>query len=140
VSTANLSSDDDEPIWMFHSSGVYNVNSFYAIVNNMGVVLVHTPAVSKLDIPPRIHVFLWLLANNKLLTRDNLAKRRHVEDKSWLFCSESESVHHLFFDCFATKLVWPIIFDLLHVDVGLNFESVARWWIILVITQIMLLV
>jgi hypothetical protein len=60
VSTANLSSDDDEPIWMFHSSGVYNVNSFYAIVNNMGVVLVHTPAVSKLDIPPRIHVFLYV--------------------------------------------------------------------------------
>ena len=28
----------------------------------------------KLKVPPRIHIFLWLLANNKLLTRDNLAK------------------------------------------------------------------
>ena len=28
----------------------------------------------KLKVPPRIHIFLWLLANNKLLTGDNLAK------------------------------------------------------------------
>jgi hypothetical protein len=30
-------------------------------------------------------VFLWLLANNKVLTRDNLAKRRAVNDKTCLF-------------------------------------------------------
>jgi hypothetical protein len=40
-----------------------------------------------------------LLSNNKTLTRTNLVKRRHVEDKSFLFCSEQETVSHLFFDC-----------------------------------------
>jgi hypothetical protein len=39
-------------------------------------------------IPPRVHIFLWLLANNKILTRDNLAKRRREEDDTCMFYSE----------------------------------------------------
>jgi hypothetical protein len=45
----------------------------------------------KIHVPPRIHVFLWLLANNKILIRDNLAKRKEIDDKLCLFCSENES-------------------------------------------------
>ena len=37
--------------------------------------------------PPRIYIFLWLLSNNKTLTRDNLAKRRNVEDSGPLSIS-----------------------------------------------------
>ena len=129
MSTVSLSGEDDTPIWMFHSSGVYNVRSFYAIVNSRGVVPVHTPAVWKLHVPPRLHVFLWLLANNRLLTRDNLAKWRHVDDISCLFCSEPKTNHHLFFDCFVAKLIWPVVSSMLGVDVGSDFESVARWWL-----------
>ena len=114
---------------MFESSGLYSVRSFYGIINSRGVVPMHTPAVWSLNIPPRIHVFLWLLANNKLLTRDNLAKRRDVEDLSCLFCSENETCHHLFFDCFVAKLIWPVIHELFGVQVGNDLESVARWWI-----------
>jgi hypothetical protein len=43
------------------------------------------------------HVFLWLPANNKVLTRDNLGKRKQVDDKICLFCNEPETVIHLFF-------------------------------------------
>jgi hypothetical protein len=117
------------PNWMLESSGQYSVRSFYAIVNDQGVVHVHTPAVWQLDVPPRLHVFLWLLANDKLLTQKNIAKRRHVDDLTCLFCSESETCRHLFFDCFVVKLVWFGISDLLNVSIGSDFESVARWWL-----------
>jgi hypothetical protein len=127
--SVSLSLDEDMPIWEFHESGQYSVSSFYAIINNRGVVPVHTPAVWKLNVPPRLHVFLWLLANDRLLTRDNLAKRRPVTDGSCLFCSEAESSRHLFFDCFVAKLVWEVISELLNTSVGSDFESVARWWI-----------
>jgi hypothetical protein len=39
---------------------------------------VFTPVMWKIGVPPRLHIFLWLLANDKILTRNNLAKRRHV--------------------------------------------------------------
>jgi hypothetical protein len=44
-----------------------------------------------------LHIFLWILANNKFLTRDNLAKRNNLDDVSCLFCTDFESVHNLFF-------------------------------------------
>src|SRR4051812_18780695 len=106
VSTIGLTSEDDEPIWIFHSSGSYSVSSFYGVVNNRGIIPVHTPIVWQLKVPPHLHIFLWLLANNKTLTRDNLSKRRHVEDKTRVFCSENKSVNHLFFYCFVAKMVW----------------------------------
>jgi hypothetical protein len=38
-----------------------------------------------------------------LLTRDNLSLRRKDEDQSCLFCSEAESVIHLFFECVVAR-------------------------------------
>jgi hypothetical protein len=40
-----------------------------------------------------------LVANNKNFMRDNLSKRKSLDDMSCLFCSEYESVSHLFFSC-----------------------------------------
>jgi hypothetical protein len=59
--------------------------------------------------PPRVHFFLWLLSKNKLLTRDNLGKRRRVDDKTCLFCNELESVHHLFYECVVARRIWEAI-------------------------------
>jgi hypothetical protein len=59
------------------------VRYFYGIVNNGGIVPVHTPVVWKLHIPPRIHIFLCFLTNDKRLTRENLCKRRNANDASY---------------------------------------------------------
>jgi hypothetical protein len=99
ASSLSLSNEDDEPVWQIHSLGIYSFQSLYRIINFRGVTPVYIPAVWKLGVPPRIHFFLWLLSNNKLLTRDNLEKRSKVEDITCLFCQEPESVAHLFFGC-----------------------------------------
>ena len=86
-------------------------------------------AVWKLIVPPRVHIFLWLMSKGKLLTRDNLVKRKHLNDKSCLLCSEEESIYHLFFDCCIAKRMWSVVNNLLNWYVGEDLESVARWWI-----------
>lgn len=74
------------------------IQSLYAVINDRGVRQVFTPVMWKVIIPPRIHIFfVWLLADNKVLTRDNLSKRKNLDDKTCLFCSEYETMHHLFF-------------------------------------------
>jgi hypothetical protein len=95
--TVSLSKDFDTPIWHLDPSGVYSVQSFYRRVNEGGVHVPHLAAIWKIQIPGCVQVFLWLLAQNQLLTRDNLAKRRVVPDPTCLFCTEPESVFHLFF-------------------------------------------
>jgi hypothetical protein len=68
-----------------------------------------TPAVWKLNIPPRVQFFLWLVSKDKILTRDNLGKRRHVSDPTCLFCLEQESISHLLFFCVVAQRTWSVI-------------------------------
>lgn len=90
---------------------------------------VHVSAVWGLKIPPRVHFFLWLVIKNRALTRDNLAKRRKVEDQNCLFCLEKESIHHVFFDCVVDKQCWCIMSDILGCSVGENMTNVGKYWL-----------
>jgi hypothetical protein len=87
--------ESDAIIWHFNSSGRYSVQSLYDVVNDRGIRQAYTLVMWKIEVPPRLHIFLWLLANDKILTRNNLAKRRHVEDGSCLFCANLEFASHL---------------------------------------------
>ena len=90
---------------------------------------VYKHVVWKLQIPPRVQIFLWLLAKNRILTRDNLAKRREVTDPPCLLCDEKESISHLFFHCCVAKNVCEFVSGWLSRIIGTDFESVAALWL-----------
>ena len=76
ASNISLNNEEDTSVWKFTSNGQYSVQSLYAVLSFRGVMPIHIPAVWQLNVPPRVHIFLWLLYNNKLLTRDNLQKKK----------------------------------------------------------------
>jgi hypothetical protein len=80
AASLELNNEDDEPVWQYNSLGVYSSQSLYRVINFRVVLPMFVPVVWKLRVPPRIHFFLWLLSNDKLLIRNNLEKRRKVED------------------------------------------------------------
>jgi hypothetical protein len=80
-------------------------------------------------VSPRLHFFLWLLSKNKLLTRNNLEKRRHLDDRSYLFCAEDESVDHLFFECVVAKRAWAIVCSVIGFELGSDYLSIANMWL-----------
>jgi hypothetical protein len=125
----NLTEEEDSIMWSFSSSGQYSVQSLYAIINHRGVTPVFGHTVWNLNIPSRVQFFLWLLSSNRLLTRDNLAKRREVNYPTCLFCDEQESISHLFFQCCVAKHVWAAISGWLEREMGEDFESIASLWI-----------
>jgi len=128
--TIHFSGEEDALIWKFDAKGTYSVSSFYAVVNFKGTLPVYVHALWKVKTPPKIHFFLWLIAHNKILTRDNLVKRQHVDDLTCVFCSEPESCDHLFFDCCVAQVVWK---ELRHImgfaDMVFSFTSVASMWL-----------
>jgi len=93
----SYSDDCDAIVWAFHGSSKFSVQAIYKTISFRGITPVFTPSIWTIIVPPRVHIFLWLLASNKILTRDNLAKRNRVDDLNCLFCPEPETVHHLFF-------------------------------------------
>jgi hypothetical protein len=104
------------------------MQALYVVVNDWGVRQIYTPVMWKIPIPPRLHIFLWLLANNKIFTRDNLAKRRNVKDGSCLFHNEKESVCHLFFYCCVARILWQMASTITGKSLGTDFELVAKSW------------
>jgi hypothetical protein len=52
---------------------------------------------------------MWLMANNAILTKDNLIKRNGKRDTKCYFCKCHENIPHLFFQCSVAKSVWAVI-------------------------------
>jgi hypothetical protein len=66
---------------------------------------VYAPTIWNVMVPPRIQLFLWLLAHNKLATVDNLNKKGLDKPVQCCFCAEKESIFHLFFECGVAKAI-----------------------------------
>jgi hypothetical protein len=125
--TIVFSEDEDQLIWSYETNGVYSSKSMYAIVNFRGVTPIYLPAVWDLKIPPRIQIFLWLLSQNKIMTRDNLRRRGIPKPMECSFCKEFESVHHLFFDCLVAKQIWSLVEEVFRYRVEKYLDIASRW-------------
>ena len=125
----SLSSEMDSLVRQLENKGVYSTSSLYHVINFRGVSPVYIPALWKLAVPPRVHIFLWLVSHNKIMTRDNLRKRQILKPEECSFCLEKESVNHLLFECIVAKNIWAVISDFFAVTIGDSFESVARFWV-----------
>ena len=66
----------------------------------------YIPSIWKIKEPPKIHVFLWLLSKNMLMTVDNLSHRGVSKPQECQFRLEHKSIHHLLFDCVVVKYDW----------------------------------
>jgi hypothetical protein len=63
----------------------------------------------KSKIPLKIKILLWYLKNGVVLTKDNLVKRQWKGCIKCCFCTEQETIQHIFFDCPMARLMWEIV-------------------------------
>jgi hypothetical protein len=109
--------------------GEYSSHSFYAIINYRGLAPIYILAVWSVNVPPKMHLFLWLLSYNKLTTVDNLNKKRMSKPTQCCFCAEEESIGYLFFECVVAREIWRYVCDFLGIDIGQDYLSVATRWL-----------
>lgn len=72
--------------------------------------------------------FLWLLSHNKLITRDNLVKRQHLDDLSCMFCCEKETSNHIFFECVLAQEIWNIIYASTDMHGHPTYGDISDMW------------
>ncbi|XP_059436470.1 uncharacterized protein LOC132169451 [Corylus avellana] len=111
---------DDKMIWRATNSGEFSVKSAYHLEKERLDRLkgecstgVRTQAVWKmiwgLKVPHSAQVFLWRACNKILPTKDNLKKRKVVEDDICIFCcSAVETTHHILWDYPSSQDVWCV--------------------------------
>jgi hypothetical protein len=56
--------------------------------------------------PLKIKIFMWLVNQNAILTKDNLVKRNWQGNHRCSFCNLDEFIMHIFFDCYLARYVW----------------------------------
>jgi zinc-binding in reverse transcriptase len=109
LSSLSLTTTVDSAVWLWDPTGLYTVNSLYTFLCCGGVTVSLSKSVWVLKIPIKNKLFLWMVLNNKILTRDNLRKKGWVGDGSCVFCNFQESVNHLFLHCPAISGFWSTL-------------------------------
>ena len=66
-------------------------------------------------LPLKVKAFLWFLKKRVILNEDNLTRRNQNGSKLCCLCSNIESIHHLFFECYHARFLWRA----LHIVFGL---------------------
>ena len=82
----NFTSDHDSVVWKVEITGRFSVKSVYNAMASDDSGHSYSK-IRKSKIPTKIKIFLWLLLNNAILTKDNLIKRKWVGDPVCYFCN-----------------------------------------------------
>jgi hypothetical protein len=62
----------------------------------------------KAKIPLNIKIYIWMVAQKAILTKDNMIVRGWQGDPGCNFCGSLETVDHLLFSCPIAKVVWGL--------------------------------
>ena len=92
-----LSEEKDVIIWKLERNHLFfSFKSLYNALtsNDNGQCF---KIIWKAKIPHKVKIFMWLLANGVILTKDNLLRRKWKGDPECYFCEENETITYLFF-------------------------------------------
>jgi zinc-binding in reverse transcriptase len=106
IQNTQLTGNTDGLIWRWQNNGKFTTHSAYEWLVFRGMTQELSTVWWELRIPLKIKVFMWLTGKKKILTRDNLAKRGWQGVPACSFCSEIETVDHLFVQCEFVRKVW----------------------------------
>jgi ribonuclease HI/exonuclease III len=117
--------------WAWGLTGTYTTAAGYKALQNTKDNS-HPPAFWKLVWDnlalPKVNFFFWTVVQNKLLTGDNLEKRKIAGPHRCELCrSNSETAQHLFLECNFAKEVWRL--SLLDLQIpAFPRSTVAAWF------------
>ena len=102
-----LGSENDSISWSASVDRLYSVKSCYVLLNDGRLRVLHARDIWKCKAPLKIKVFTWLVIHDKILSRENLAKKGWMGSIGCVFCGCAvESSRHIFLHCIVAKVVW----------------------------------
>lgn len=122
-----MSTEPDKILWRWHSSGLFTVHSLYLWLEYGGIKNTTYTTLWKTKIPLKIKIFIWLVKEGKILTKDNLAKKGWIGDQSCIFCGSLETIDHLFVTCPLISSLWSWIAT--HNNFTYNCLTLSDLWL-----------
>ena len=72
-----LKADPDKVTWKFNKNGIFSVKSTYNTLTGQASGVYHKK-IWKNKIPEKFKIFLWLIANGAILTKNNMLTRKWI--------------------------------------------------------------
>ena len=107
--------NQDKVSWKWSLKGVFIVKSTYDRLTSDDNGESYS-RIWKAKFPYKIKIFIWLIEQGAILTKDNVLRRKWVGDPSSSFCDDMESTNHLFFTCHTAKVAWSIVCSYIGAD------------------------
>jgi hypothetical protein len=107
-----LDRDREDKIWWSPRKGKFDVRSFYKALAFKETNHFPWKSIWHTKAPLKVAFFAWAATLGKILTLDNLRKRRIIViDKCCMCKKNGESVDHLLLHCDAACVLWNAIFS-----------------------------
>jgi hypothetical protein len=107
----------DSIFWNFSSHASFEVSSFYSALTQSATSQFPWRLVWKAKVPSRVAFFIWTASLGKILTTDNLRRRRVIIlDWCCLCKADGKSVNHLLLHCPVACDLWNLVCSLFGVS------------------------
>jgi hypothetical protein len=103
-----LTNGNDIPIWDWNKNAQFSVKTVYKDLSSYGIDR-SFKHLWKAKIALKIKIWLWLIWQNAIPTKDTMTKRGWLGNSKCQFCDQNDTIHHLFFSCLAAKFVWSCV-------------------------------
>jgi hypothetical protein len=112
--------------------GKFDVRSFYKTLACKEAIHFPWKSIWRTKVPLKVAFFAWTAAQGKILTLDNLRKKRVIVIDRCCMCKmNGESVDHLLLHCEVARVLWNAIFSRFSLSWIMPLRVVdlfACWW------------
>jgi hypothetical protein len=110
---AMVSSDHADKLrWVPSKKGVFKVKSYFSSLASGEGNRFSWKSVWKTQAPSRAAFFVWSATLEKILTADNLSKRKIIiVDRCYLCKRDGETMDHLLLHCDVASTLWNHVFS-----------------------------
>jgi hypothetical protein len=107
----------DSMWWQPSTKGIFEVRSYYSVLVQSSGTYFPWKRVWNSKVPSRVALFIWTAALGRILTTDNLRRRRIlILDWCCMCQSDGESVNHLLLHCRVAQELWNMILNMFGVS------------------------
>jgi len=118
--------------WSLSHKGSFDVSSFYKALACKEAILFPWKSIWRTKAPLKVAFFAWTAALGKILTLDNLRKKRVIVIDRCCMCKMTgETVDHLLLHCEVARALWYVILNRFGLSWVMAFRVVdlfACWW------------
>ncbi|KAF6148117.1 hypothetical protein GIB67_011892 [Kingdonia uniflora] len=108
----------DRRVWKPDLIGKFSTKGAFETIRNKGQQNLWFKFLFRSAIHPRLSMWGWRLCHGKLPTDDNVQKKGITLASHCCLCANnSESIHHLFWDCSLSNCLWTWLEDLFQVQI-----------------------